>query len=42
MNIRDEILSKIHDGYLVGGAIRDALLDKTTTDKDIAIKGAEK
>lgn len=41
MNIRDEILSKIHDGYLVGGAIRDALLDKTTTDKDIAIKGAE-
>ena len=41
MNIRDEILSKIRSGYLVGGAIRDALLGKTTTDKDIAIKDAE-
>ena len=41
MNIRDEFLSEIHDGYLVGGAIRDLMLGKTTTDRDITIKGAE-
>ncbi len=41
MNIRDEILTNIHEGYLVGGAVRDFLLGKTTTDRDITIRGAE-
>ena len=43
MNIKDDyILSKINDGYLVGGAVRDFLLGKTVNDRDIAIRGAEK
>lgn len=42
MNIKDDfILSQIKEGYLVGGAVRDALLGKSTCDRDIAIKGAE-
>lgn len=42
MNIKDDfILSEINEGYLVGGAVRDFLCGKTTTDRDIAIKGAE-
>lgn len=42
MNIKDDfILSQINKGYLVGGAVRDALLGKSTCDRDIAIKGAE-
>ena len=41
MNIRDDfILSEIKDGYLVGGAVRDFLLGKTTFDRDIAVKNA--
>ena len=43
MNIKDDfILSGINEGYLVGGAVRDALLGKSTCDRDIAIKGAER
>ncbi len=48
MSIRaDFILKDIHEGYLVGGYIRDFLIGKTgdntfTPDRDIAIKGAEK
>ena len=44
MNIKDDfILSKINDGYLVGGAVRDYLLcgDCSFQDRDIAIKGAK-
>ncbi|MBR1776469.1 CCA tRNA nucleotidyltransferase [bacterium] len=45
MNIRDDfILKNIHKGYLVGGYIRDLLMnDKNISpkDRDIAIKGAE-
>lgn len=42
MSIKDDfILSQIKEGYLVGGAVRDALLGKSTCDRDIAIKGAE-
>lgn len=42
MNIRDDVvLANIHEGYLVGGAIRDLLLGKKTTDRDITIKNAE-
>lgn len=42
MNIRDDVvLANIHEGYLVGGAIRDLLLGKKTTDRDISIKNAE-
>ena len=42
MNIKDDfILSKINEGYLVGGSVRDALMGKTFIDRDIAIKGAE-
>lgn len=42
MSIKDDfILSQINKGYLVGGAVRDALLGKSTCDRDIAIKGAE-
>ncbi len=43
MNIRaDFILEGIHDGYLVGGSIRDFFMGKETADRDITIKGAEK
>ena len=43
MNIRaDFILEGIHDGYLVGGSIRDFFLGKETADRDITIKNAEK
>lgn len=52
MSIKDDfILSQINEGvnegvnshiYLVGGAVRDALMGKSTCDRDIAIKGAEK
>lgn len=43
----DEIVKGVNVGeyshiYLVGGAVRDALLGKSTYDRDIAIKGAEK
>lgn len=39
MNIKDDfILSELRDGYLVGGAVRDFLLGKTSYDRDIAIK----
>lgn len=42
MNIKDDfILKNINEGYLVGGAVRDFLLGKTTVDRDIAIVGAE-
>ena len=42
MNIKDDfILSKINDGYLVGGSVRDFLLNKSFVDRDIAIKGAK-
>ena len=45
MNIRDDfILKDIHEGYLVGGYIRDFFLGKGINDlkdRDIAIKGAE-
>ena len=43
MNLRDDfILSKIHDGYLVGGCVRDFLLSgKLSEDRDISIKDAE-
>lgn len=43
MNLRDDfILSKIHDGYLVGGCVRDFLLNgEFSEDRDISIKGAE-
>ncbi len=41
MNIKDDfILSKINEGYLVGGSVRDFLLGKIFYDRDIAIKGA--
>lgn len=42
MNIRDDdILKNIHEGYLVGGSVRDFLMDKKFVDRDIAINGAE-
>lgn len=42
MNIRDDfILKDIHEGYLVGGYVRDFLMGKDSKDRDIAIKGAE-
>lgn len=42
MNIKDDfILKEINEGYLVGGAVRDIILGKTTCDRDIAIKNAE-
>ena len=42
MNIKDDfILSRINEGYLVGGSVRDALMGKLFVDRDIAIKGAE-
>ena len=42
MNIKDDfILSKINEGYLVGGSVRDFLMGKSFVDRDIAIKGAE-
>ncbi len=42
MNIKDDfILSKINEGYLVGGSVRDALMGKSFVDRDVAIKGAE-
>ena len=43
MNIKNDfILKDIHEGYLVGGAVRDFLTGKVCIkDRDIAIKGAE-
>lgn len=46
MNIKDDfILSQINEGYLVGGTIRDFLMQKSgckiSPDRDIAIKNAE-
>ena len=42
MNIKDDfILKNIHEGYLVGGMVRDFLLGKISQDRDIAIKNAE-
>lgn len=43
MNIKDDfILKNINEGYLVGGAVRDFLMGKSTVDRDITIVGAEK
>ena len=37
MNIKDDfILKNINEGYLVGGAVRDFLMGKTSVDRDIA------
>lgn len=42
MNIKDDfVLKNINEGYLVGGAVRDFLMGKTTVDRDIAIADAE-
>ena len=44
MNIKDDfILSKINEGYLVGGYVRDFLMNKSKemVDRDIVIKNAE-
>lgn len=42
MNIKDDfVLKNINEGYLVGGAVRDFLMGKTTVDRDIAIVDAE-
>ena len=42
MSIRDDfILKDIHEGYLVGGSVRDFFLGKEFKDRDIAIKNAE-
>ena len=43
MNIKDDfILSQINEGYLVGGSVRDFLMEKGfSVDRDIAIKNAE-
>lgn len=43
MNIKDDfILKNIHEGYLVGGSIRDFLMGANDIkDRDITIKGAE-
>lgn len=42
MNIKDDfVLKNINEGYLVGGAVRDFLMGKTTVDRDIAVVGAE-
>lgn len=42
MNIKDDfVLKNINEGYLVGGAVRDFLMGKTSVDRDIAIVGAE-
>ena len=43
MNIRDDLVLKdIHEGYLVGGSIRDLLTKNCEFyDRDISIKGAE-
>jgi putative nucleotidyltransferase with HDIG domain len=42
MNIKDDfILKNINEGYLVGGSVRDFLMGKIFTDRDIAIKGAK-
>ena len=42
MNIKDDfVLNNINEGYLVGGAVRDFLMGKTSIDRDIAIADAE-
>lgn len=42
MNIRDDLILKdIHEGYLVGGYVRDFLMGRKSTDRDIVIKDAE-
>ncbi|MCM1003945.1 MAG: HD domain-containing protein [Candidatus Gastranaerophilales bacterium] len=42
MNIKDDfILKNINEGYLVGGAVRDFLMGKTSVDRDIAINDAD-
>ena len=42
MNIKDDfVLKNINEGYLVGGAVRDFLMGKTSVDRDIAIVGAD-
>lgn len=39
----DFVLKNIHEGYLVGGYVRDFLMDKqNSADRDIAVKDAEK
>ena len=44
MNIKDDfVLKNINEGYLVGGMVRDFLMEEyNTKDRDISIKGAEK
>ena len=43
MNIKDDfVLKDIHEGWLVGGSVRDFLMGKTSPDRDIAIFGAKK
>ena len=39
---KDFILKDIHKGYLVGGSLRDILMNKCYTDRDITVKDAEK
>lgn len=42
MNIRDDfVLKNIHEGYLVGGSLRDFFIGQTTCDRDITIKNAD-
>ena len=42
MNIKDDfILSEINEGWLVGGSVRDFLMEKSFTDRDITIKNAK-
>ena len=42
MNIRDDfVLKNFHEGYLVGGSLRDFFMGKTTCDRDITIKNAD-
>lgn len=42
MNIKDDfILKNINEGYLVGGSVRDFLMNKKFVDRDITIKNAE-
>ena len=42
MNIRDDLIIKeLHQGYIVGGSVRDFLMNKKSFDRDIATFGAE-
>ena len=39
--VLDILYKNGYEGYLVGGSVRDALMEKSFVDRDIAIKGAE-